>query len=189
MTVAATRAIETKEAPMNRRRFSATALAGGAGLVAALVGRRAEAQVVGPEPGPLETWQRRAPARRTVGPPDRTKLVRQIWDSYGLASPNYYDTVNVFCDAMLGDWQRDRSSYIWRYASTSGNQVYVLPQRFVLMQPAFLPDFPTGYFWLDPACEPDEAPSCIHPNAFFRVLPAESVDEYAPGEVIPTVRA
>lgn len=174
---------------MDRRKFSTAALAGGAGLFSALLGRKAGAQVIGPETGTLQTWQpRRAPARGTPGSPDRRKLVRQIWESYGLASPNYYDTIDVFCDALLADWQRNRSAYVWRYASTSGNQVYVLPGRFVLTHPPFLPDFPTGYYCLDPACEPDEAPSCIHPSAFFRILPAASVDEYAPGEVTPTWR-
>jgi hypothetical protein len=106
-----------------------------------------------------------------------------------LAAPNYYDTIDVFCDALLADWQRNRSAYVWRYLSRSGNQVYVLPGRFVLMHPPFLPDFPSGYYWLDPNCEPDEGQSCIHPNAFFRILPAESVDEYAPGEVTPTLKS
>jgi len=171
---------------MDRRKFT-TALAGGAALFSVLLGRKAGAQVIGPETGTLETWQpRRAPARGMPGPPDHAKLVRQIWKSYGLPSPNYYDRIDVFCDALLADWQRIRPAYVWRYASTSGNQVYVLPGRFVLTHPAFLPDFPTGYYWLDPACEPDEAASCIHPSAFFRILPAESVDEYAPGEVTPT---
>jgi hypothetical protein len=175
---------------MNRRTFSTSALAGSAGLFSALLARKAGAQGVGAEVGSLDTWRPRgASARRTAGRPDRAKLVRQIWESYGLAEPNYYDTVEVFCSAMLADWQREQSTYVWRYASLAGNQVYVLPRRFLLMQPAFLPDFPTGYYWLDPACEPDEGASCIHPNAFFRILPAESVDEYAPGEIIPTVRA
>jgi hypothetical protein len=173
---------------MDRRKFSTTALVGGAGLYAALHGKKAGAQVIGPENGTLNTWQPRlAPARGMPGA-DHAKLVRRIWKSYGLAAPNHYDTIDVFCDAVLADWQRQRSAFVWRYASTYGNQVYVLPGRFVLMHPPFMPDFPKGYYWLDPTCEPDEAPSCIHPSAFFRILPAESVDEYTPGEVTPTRR-
>ena len=136
---------------MDRRNFYTRALAGGAGLFSVLLGKKAGAQVIGPQTGTLETWHpRRAPARDTLGLADRTKLVREIWDSYGLASPNYNDTIDMFCDAMMADWQRDRFAYVWRYASTSGNQVYVLPGRFVMKHPGFMPDFPAGYYWLDP---------------------------------------
>jgi hypothetical protein len=175
---------------MNRRTFSTTALAAVAGLGSALSGRPVSAQAASDVP-PLEPWRlRRKVAHGLTGPVDHAKLVRQIWDGYGLAAPNYYDSVEVFCGAILADWQRQRSAYVLRYASaTSGNQVYVLPQRFLLSHPAFLPDFPNGYYWIDPACEPGEAPSCVHPGAFFRILPAESIDEYRPGETTPAPSA
>ncbi|HEY3104271.1 MAG TPA: hypothetical protein VGJ69_11805 [Pyrinomonadaceae bacterium] len=175
---------------MDRRRFSVTTIAGTAGLFSMLLGRKkAAAQGVVPQDPTLETWAR--PRRRPpllVDAADTKKLARQIWESYGLASPNHYDTEEAFCSAILSDWARNRSAYVWRYASTSGSQVYVLPGRFVLKHPAFLPDFPEGYYRLDPACEADDAQSCIHPSAFFRILSAESVDEYAPGEVTATRR-
>ena len=172
---------------MDRRRFSATAMAGGAGLFSVLLGKKAAAQVVVPQDPTLETWRpRRRQPLLAPGSADTKKVARQIWDGYGLALPNHYDTVEAFCNAVLSDWERNRSAYVWRYASTSGNQVYVLPARFVLTHPSFLPDFPEGYYRLDPDCEADDAQSCIHPSAFFRILPGESVDEYPPGEVIPT---
>jgi hypothetical protein len=60
---------------MNRRKFSTTALAGGAGLWSALAGRTVSAQVVAPDTLPLATWQpRRRPARREAGPPDLGRL-------------------------------------------------------------------------------------------------------------------
>jgi hypothetical protein len=173
---------------MDRRRFSATTIAGAAGLFSVLLGgKKAAAQVGVPQDPTLETWAR--PRRRPpllVGAADTKKLARQVWDGYGLALPNHYDTVEAFCSAILSDWARNRPAYVWRYASAYGYQVYVLPARFVLTYPAFLPEFPEGYYRLDPACEADDAQSCIHPSVFFRILSAESVDEYSPEQVVPT---
>lgn len=169
---------------MNRRRFSAAMLAGSAAALGVFRSRNATAQDVAGNPG-MDTWQPSGRARSVFGS-ERPKLARAIWDAYGLTSPNSYDTVDAFCAAILADWSRERSAYVWRYASTAGHQVYVLPSRFTLAHPPFLPDFPEGYYRLDPACEVDDAKSCIHPMAFFRILPGESVDEYAPGDVIPT---
>jgi hypothetical protein len=171
---------------MDRRRFSTTMLAGGGGLFGATVGGgKAAAQDV-PRDLTLETWTRSRRSRPVFAVnADRAKIVREIWNGYGLAAPNQYDKVETFCNAILADWARDRAAYVWRYASTSGRQVYVLPSRFLLAHPPFLPDFPDGYYRLDPTCEADDATSCIHPKAFFQILPGESVDEYAPGEVMP----
>lgn len=172
---------------MDRRSFSAVAIAGVAGLFSPLLGRsKAAAQVAPPEATPA-TWPRPRRPRPLLAPAgsDTAKLARQIWDGYGLARPNHYDTVEAFCDAILSAWKRNRPAYVWRYASADGNQVYLLPERFVLKHPPFRPSFPRGYYRLDPACEADDAQSCIHPSAFSRILPAESIDEYPPEQVVP----
>ena len=178
-----------RAASMNRRQFSAAVMAGSTGIVVGVVGRSDAAAQTGDNPA-LETWTPRkqfVPSTLAVSTPDPAKLAWAIWGGYGLSAPNNYDTDETFCEAILADWERRRSAYVWRYASSSGPQVYVLPARFVFAHPPFLPDFPAGYYRLDPACEVDNSRSCIPPNAFYRILPRESVDEYPPGEIAPTV--
>ena len=55
---------------------------------------------------------------------------------------------------------------------------YLLPARFVIEHPPFLPDFPNGYYRIDPTLDVDDAPASIHPSVFTRVLPAQTVDVY-----------
>ncbi len=170
---------------MNRRRFSATVLAGTTGTFAAMLGSKTTGAHTS-QNAVLETWTRPQRGRPLLAANTSVaKLARAIWDSYALVRPNHYDTVDVFCEAIVADWARQRSAYVWRYASSLGPQVYVLPARFVLAHPPFLPDFPEGYYRLDPAFEAEDAKSCIHPSAFFRILTHESVDKFAPAEIVP----
>jgi len=72
---------------------------------------------------------------------------------------------------------------VWRtYGSArlEGRHVYVLPARFVIAHPPFLPDFPNGYYRIDPTMDVDDAAASIHPSVFIRVLPAQAVDVYPP---------
>jgi len=51
---------------------------------------------------------------------------------------------------------------------------------FDFAHPPFLPDFPNGYYRIDPTMDVDDAAASIHPSVFIRVLPAQAVDVYPP---------
>jgi len=133
-----------------------------------------------------ETWARpvQPPALLVAKPRDQEEAARWICDGYRLKHPNEYDAPDRFRAALLAEWQRNRPAYVWRTYGRSGvEQVYILPARFMIAHPPFLPDYPNGYYRLDQACEADDAQSCVPPTAFFRIIPAEEVDTYQP----PTV--
>ena len=136
---------------------------------------------------PAETWTRpvRPPSLVVTTSRDREEAARWIWEAYRLREPNNYDTPEQFHQEIPSDWQRKRSAYVWRtYGASGAEQVYVLPSRFVLAHPPFLPNYPNGFYRLDPACETDDAQSCIPPTAFFRILPAEEIDIYQPPSAV-----
>lgn len=169
---------------MERRRFL-TRLTAASGAAFSFFSGRAEARAssqAGPEATAPESWPR--PARPSsfslFQTADRGVAARWVWEGYGLERPNQYDTADTFCRALVREWACNRSAYVWRTASGGARDVWVLPARFVIAHPPFLPDFPNGYYRIDPSLEADDAVSSIHPGALFRALPAETVDEYPP---------
>ena len=180
---------------MDRRGFSTGATAAVAGVFYSLFGGAKRgfsqgtagqviAETAKPDPWAARGWkqggliQEQWKAWREPG-----IAALRIWEGYGLQRPNDYDTVERFREAILYEWGRNRPAYVWRTSESTGRgalQVYVLPARFVIAHPPFLPDYPNGYYRIDPACEWDDARACIPPSAFFRILPAETVDEYPP---------
>jgi hypothetical protein len=169
---------------MERRRFL-TALTAASGAASSFFAGRAEARAsskAGPEATAPESWPR--PARLSsfsLSPTaDRAVAARWVWEGYGLERPNQQDSADSFCQALVREWERNRPAYVWRTVSGGAHDVWVLPARFVIAHPPFLTDFPNGYYRIDPSLEADDAVSSIHPGAFFRILPAETVDEYPP---------
>lgn len=169
---------------MERRRFL-TALTAASGAASSLFAGRAEARAsckANPEATAPESWPR--PARLSsfsLSPSvDREVEARWVWEGYGLERPNRHDSADTFCHALVREWERYRPAYVWRTISGGARDVWILPAQFVIAHPPFLPDFPNGYYRIDPSLEADDAVSSIHPDAFFRIIPAETVDEYPP---------
>jgi len=136
----------------------------------------------GPQVVTPDTWVRPSQASFAFPTPrDPEEAARWIWRAYSLRKPNDYDTAEQFQEAILAEWARKRPVYVWRARASSGlEHVYVLPARVVIAHPPFLPDYPNGYYRLDPTWEADDCRSCVPPTAFFRILPAEEVDTYSP---------
>ena len=166
---------------MERRRFltALTAASATSSFFAATAEAKAFSKADPEATGP-ESWPR--PARLSSISPsptaDRELEARRIWEGYGLERPNRHDSADAFCQALLREWERYRPAYVWRTISGGTRDVWVLPAPFVIAHPPFLPDFPNGYYRIDPSLEADDAISSINPDAFFRLIPAETIDEY-----------
>ena len=170
---------------MERRGFLSGLGVVGAGVFSLFFNRVAgRASTLTSAANALDTWDPPSPLRSSLlAAGSHLEASSRIWQRYELEKPNKEDTAEAFCRALLHDWEHDRPAYVWRTygaARRDARHVYVLPARFVIAHPAFLPDFPNGFYRIDPTLDADEAPVSIHPSVFTRILPAEAVDVYPP---------